>query len=322
MSDFNIEGIQMLNDQSCVAFLLADNALFYGTGFKILKNQTSGYIPCVRSEYNGHVKLTYFTRGRVPLREFARNNGEAACRTVLESLVNMAFEMRDNGFLSLRNVALGLDTLFVEPRASSIGMVYLPVSISISGQTDLQAYKALYSLCVRALSISPGAQGAFDGLLESSGYEAGDLMFLLECLNGTRPIPAASRTGRSTAVSKRSAVPPESSSASNRQSAYVAYNLLPTGARGTLTFRITKQRTVIGKHPEKADCVVTTSPAVSRTHCMLLIDSAVSLSVSDLGSVNGTYVDGRRLSKGEVAPLAEGAKLRLADVEFIVQRAG
>ncbi|MGD9904794.1 MAG: winged helix-turn-helix domain-containing protein [Vicinamibacterales bacterium] len=72
--------------------------------------------------------------------------------------------------------------------------------------------------------------------------------------------------------------------------------------------------TVLGR--AGADVVVIDGPTVSRHHAVVRVtgDRAV---VEDLGSKNGTWLDGRRLTA--VAPLNDGAELRLGVVRLVVR---
>ena len=55
---------------------------------------------------------------------------------------------------------------------------------------------------------------------------------------------------------------------------------------------------------------------VSRKHCTLLVGAGDSLSVQDLGSSNGTHVNGRRVQE---ARLSAGDVLRIGPLTFVVQ---
>ncbi len=62
------------------------------------------------------------------------------------------------------------------------------------------------------------------------------------------------------------------------------------------------------------------SAAVSRRHCEIRVrENAVS--VIDLGSSNGTFVDAHRLSPGDESPLPSGARLNVGGVRFMVRYA-
>jgi pSer/pThr/pTyr-binding forkhead associated (FHA) protein len=72
----------------------------------------------------------------------------------------------------------------------------------------------------------------------------------------------------------------------------------------------------IGRAP-RADFVVDAA-LVSRLHCRLTLDAA-GLGVEDLGSTNGTWVNGRKIAR---APLMSGDKLTVGRVEFAVTSQG
>ena len=68
---------------------------------------------------------------------------------------------------------------------------------------------------------------------------------------------------------------------------------------------------------QRADFIVDAA-LVSRLHCRFLLDDRDRLDVEDLGSTNGTWVNGRKIDK---APLMAGDKVKVGRVEFEV-RAG
>ena len=59
-------------------------------------------------------------------------------------------------------------------------------------------------------------------------------------------------------------------------------------------------------------------PAVSRHHCLIRIRGREA-TLTDLGSVNGTFVNGRQLEPDEPVELEDGDKLDLAGHEFTVR---
>lgn len=70
----------------------------------------------------------------------------------------------------------------------------------------------------------------------------------------------------------------------------------------------------VGRAP-RADFIVD-APLVSRLHCRLSMDGDDRLDVEDLGSTNGTYVNGRKVRR---APLRAGDTLKVGRVEFAVR---
>jgi len=82
------------------------------------------------------------------------------------------------------------------------------------------------------------------------------------------------------------------------------------------TFRILPGSIKTVGRARRADFIVDAA-LVSRLHCRLTLDDA-GLGVEDLGSTNGTWVNGNKIGR---APLAAGDKLKVGRVEFAVKAA-
>lgn len=81
-----------------------------------------------------------------------------------------------------------------------------------------------------------------------------------------------------------------------------------------LTFRLLPGTLkTLGRAP-RADFVVDAA-LVSRVHCRFTLDQRNQLELEDLGSTNGTFVNGKKITK---ATLADGDKLTIGRVSFVV----
>ncbi|MEM7800855.1 MAG: FHA domain-containing protein, partial [Chloroflexota bacterium] len=78
------------------------------------------------------------------------------------------------------------------------------------------------------------------------------------------------------------------------------------GPKSGETFELKAQTVIIGRD-STADIIIN-DPEVSRNHCRLILDRSYYL--QDLGSTNGTFVDGQRLG-GEPVRLSNGQILQL-----------
>jgi pSer/pThr/pTyr-binding forkhead associated (FHA) protein len=84
----------------------------------------------------------------------------------------------------------------------------------------------------------------------------------------------------------------------------------------TFVFRMPAGATrVIGRAP-RADFIMDAA-LVSRLHCRLSADADRQITVVDLDSTNGTYVNGNRVQKGAVTA---GGTLRVGRVELLVSK--
>ena len=80
----------------------------------------------------------------------------------------------------------------------------------------------------------------------------------------------------------------------------------------------TRNGLVVGRHPALCDFVIDEA-AVSRRHFRVTLQNAAAV-IEDLNSLNGTLVDDQDLAPFESAPLRDGQKVTLGDLELSVQR--
>ena len=76
-----------------------------------------------------------------------------------------------------------------------------------------------------------------------------------------------------------------------------------------------KGDTVIGRSKKCGLQIV--SPSVSRSHCKIQL-SEKRVTVTDLGSANGTFLNAGKLNAGEEYSLFEGARLNVGGIRFLV----
>ncbi len=79
--------------------------------------------------------------------------------------------------------------------------------------------------------------------------------------------------------------------------------------------RITMPEYRIGKKRDSVDGCITFSNAVSRVHCRIA-ERGGRYYVEDMGSANGTFINGMRINPGREFPLTPGDTLKMADLEF------
>jgi pSer/pThr/pTyr-binding forkhead associated (FHA) protein len=75
-------------------------------------------------------------------------------------------------------------------------------------------------------------------------------------------------------------------------------------------FVLKKSRTTLGRDPRNDVCLPLTT--VSKVHATLEV-AGKNVTLEDLGSTNGTFVDGARVAPNEAHPLPSGAQIRFGD---------
>ena len=84
-----------------------------------------------------------------------------------------------------------------------------------------------------------------------------------------------------------------------------------------LTFRLLPGTLKTVGRAARADFVVDAA-LVSRVHCRLILKDTNELEIEDLGSTNGTFVNGRKVTK---MSLNDGDTLTIGRVQFVVNAA-
>ncbi len=90
-------------------------------------------------------------------------------------------------------------------------------------------------------------------------------------------------------------------------------NIGKESEEGTLFFKPGGKRLSVGR---ATDCDLSLPhPSVSKIHAAILMNREGTLLVSDTGSVNGTFINGRRINYGEARQLEDGDVVGFGDVE-------
>lgn len=312
-------GVECVELAQGVSFIMGSPSLLSVTGYKVLRSQESGrYVPCVRSRINGHEKLTYLTEGSPTLASCLDGATGRSGQRLLRSFVEAVQDVEDNGFLLPRSILMDPERIYVDASTGACQLVCLPLTRYVSAG-DLEARQAVFDLCASACAALFGTQSPLAGIERSVEYRTGALAALREALSrgahdatpafGATPQEAPARPEDTGPRPAPRPAPPRAA----------AWRLVP--ARADLPdVALTRPSAVLGKSPTKADLVIPGNPAISRAHCRLCEQGDATLTVEDLGSANGTFVNGSRIAPGRVVALSAGDRLTLANTEFTVAR--
>ena len=94
-----------------------------------------------------------------------------------------------------------------------------------------------------------------------------------------------------------------------------------SGEFAGMAFLLTHDPFVIGRDPNQCELTFEKTPSVSKTHCRLFDLKQDQVALEDLGSSNGTYVNGQRLQPGEAVMLRDRDRFVLgaSDTTFEVR---
>jgi len=88
----------------------------------------------------------------------------------------------------------------------------------------------------------------------------------------------------------------------------------PAGSHETfLSFKPGGRRLNVGRVADND--LVLNHPSISKIHAAILMNREGTLLVSDTGSTNGTFINGRRINYGEARQIEDGDVVGFGDVE-------
>jgi hypothetical protein len=327
MKRFDVSGIEVVESAQNAAYLMEEDALFFGTGYKVLLGQDKDYlVRCAQARWNGRIKIVYFTRQLKMLASCVPVMDSSTFKLVLVSLVEAILDVGENGFLTIQNIDLSENRIFIDGDSYSARIIYLPAIVPVSGSDEASTYQIFADTILRMLSLlgskSTGTEGMpseLEGIQAQLKQSAGSFQSLLQILKegahgqhqqhdarANASIVDSSKTGRN----KPGDAPP-------READVASFALKLEGPRAAKTIEIAKQEVVLGKSKTRTDCVIDNSAAVSRVHCKVSLKDG-GLFVTDQDSANGTFVNEKRILAGAPVALNVGDRLRLADVSFTI----
>lgn len=296
------------------AYVLSGNESFLPVEYKVLHSKTGdGFVKCVKMSFNGHTQLYYITEGLRPLLSVVSSMNVDGFLTMVTNLLTNVVQAKSNGFLSCQNIEVGFEKIFVEPSTLKVSLVYVPLNRHIHSDYDafenelrtglvrlINSLPQITSARVTRLSIalSNGMLGLEDVIEEIAQSKCEDLT------------QGADRLRRSKHLERDIFGSSHSHSQSKKSAKLVALN-----GRPNFEIPLTQEDTVLGKNPYAVDVALDYNPAISRVHCKIS-KTGSDYFLTDLGSANGTFINGVRLARQESKKLTSGDTIRLATSEF------
>ncbi len=275
---------------SNTAYLLKNPDLFYDTGFKVMRNQKDGsLLECHRLKYNGKIKLVYFTGDLAPFDLMLQESAISGIRTFLHNLENALCAVENNDFLNVACIDNRLEKIFVDVNTYLVKLIYLPLNIPVNKIAGKACKNRIKEQLIQKLQMVPAAQNP-------------EMIKIVEDLS-EEGFSAPDR--KSTDMGDVLAIPG------------MAKKYALTEINGSICMPIAGEEFLIGKSADKVNGVIEGNPAISRIHCKMLLKQG-KLLIQDMGSANGTFVNGRRLSANECMEVEEGTRIKLANKEFVI----
>lgn len=292
-------------------------------GFRMLEGQIHrGFVPCKKSASNGIITIDYVLSQYVSLYDILPSMNPAMFRCVVTSLLDKINFFRENTYLKCENTYLSVDRIFVDRVRYEAHLVYLP--LKADGDEDCLPYfeKKLKNNIEKIYNAYQNVQDPANANLIAQLSNSGAPSYAPPVVPPAPPVvpPAPPVAPVIPPVQPQPSVVPSYNNAYDAQPAYGNTEMFVLCSKGaTPDIEINKDEFVIGKSQQRVDGVVRGSNLVSRVHCKAVIRNGQCFMV-DLNSLNGTFVNGNKLTPGVESLITDGSVLSVADVQFVFRK--
>lgn len=280
-----------------IAYLLDTDELFVPTEYKVLQAQTNDiFIKCMKLLYNGKIQLFYMTEEFSSLNSMISSIDEDIFITIIMNLFSNIDDVKNNGFLSINNIDISFDHIFIDCKTYKVKLVYLP----IYNNKQLYFEKALINNIKEFVYNSPIKQSLkikqLIDQLENKTLSFDNLYFRLK-----EDYPSKIEIKKS----------------SNKSQYNNKLKIVSMGAPVYMEFNINKDEFVLGTKKELVDGVIPYNKKISRVHCKIN-KKENEYTIMDLDSSNGTYVNNIKLQPKHSVIIRNEDIIRLANSNFKV----
>ncbi len=281
------------------SYNLQENNMFLPTEYKVLQSQTSTcFVRCMKMLYNGKTQLYYMVNSLKSLATILPTLDPDSFVTIVSNLLADIIDVKHNGFLSCQNIDISFDHIYIEPSTYKVQLVYLPTSIHFF--SDYSSFES--ELRTSFVKIINGVASVYSPKTTQLATDLSNGMLSLEDLY------ARTKGGKIDSQINND-------SASNTKGSVVRITALNAPTRVELI--INKNSYVIGKSAASVDGVVSFNKMISRVHCRV-DKNGQTVTITDLQSANGTFVNRTRLMPNQPTPIKNGDVIRLANSDFQV----
>lgn len=283
MEEYFLKKITEIHGAEDASYLLENNDIFYDIGYKVMRNQeNANLLKCHHLKYNGKIKLVYFTHEYISMADYVTTADPNAILNLIYSLVNAFIQIENLGFLNMACIDNRLDHVYVDTVTNNVKIIYLPVNIA-----GLHKNKNEFDNEIKTQLVQ---------LIEQT--RAADMPQMRQTLD----------------VLKDAALKLQDI----LQNSSMMRGISIQSINGQFCFNICESEFLIGKNSERVQGVITGNNAISRVHCKVIWNTGQHYIV-DMGSSNGTYVNGKRILPNEPEPIYNNTQIRIANEDFIVR---
>lgn len=297
--------LEIARAEEYIGYTLDEKALSM-LEYKVLMNlEQGGVLPAFRVKRNGRLQLVYLIpEGFHTLESLTYSLEPDVLLHAMAAIDKVCAQIEENGFLKFEHLDMNPDHMVLNIHTGSLQMIYLPVSMGM--ETAILGRDNVLRELFQKLAAGNGHGETAPGLRQLRMDLADGHMEFWQIAERIR----AGTYGETRRFDGKEAVPEAASPQPARANPYLV--ILENQAR----LEVNKAKYVIGKNQEIVDGVIYNHNTVSRMHCAILTEGGCCY-IQDLGSKNGTFVNGQYVSAGSRVRLRNGDRIRLAECDLI-----
>lgn len=291
-----------------VAYIFEANENISPLGNRVMSKMNKDYIMKYSTViYNGRPKLLYGAEDLKVLNNIIATLPEAEIIGLLKQFLDVVCTVNDNDFINLYAIDVNFNRLYYNAKLQLLKCIIIPVNENYDFHENVtwqEKYRnTLVMFCSQIFRSQPERYSEMYYKIMDMSKSDGEIAY--ELLNYDFGL---TRAGESTTQ-----IFGDNMVDDGRIMFLEHYSEL-----GNLLFRISQKEYIIGKSVNSAHGVINISTSVSRKHCAIRKEDG-GFTIEDLGSSNGTSVNGFGLEPGVRYMLNEGDVVQLADVVFGVR---
>lgn len=280
-----------------LSYILNDNSLFLPTEYKVLQSQKdNNFVKCMKMLLNGKIQLYYFSDKFKPLSSLILNIDADRLMTVISNLIAAVISVKNNGFLTIKNIDASFDKIFVDPNTYTVRLVYLPIKEHFFDDD------AMFENAIRSMLVKQVTELPYLSVQQATKLVSDFQNSLLSMDDLYSEISGKKRLAKNNDIRKE------------RGASTGNLKLVAMNASNRVEIVVNKSEFIIGKK-DTNDGVITFNKMISRVHCKITVTNN-QYAVTDLQSSNGTYVNRQKLLPNKPYPLKNGDIVRLANSDF------
>ena len=280
-----------------LSYILNDNSLFLPTEYKVLQSQKdNSFVKCMKMLLNGKIQLYYFSDKFKPLSSLILNIDADRLMTVISNLIAAVISVKNNGFLTIKNIDASFDKIFVDPNTYTVRLVYLPIKEHFFDDD------AMFENAIRSMLVKQVTELPYLSVQQATKLVSDFQNSLLSMDDLYSEISGKKRLAKNHDIRKE------------RGASTGNLKLVAMNASNRVEIVVNKSEFIIGKK-DTNDGVITFNKMISRVHCKITVTNN-QYAVTDLQSSNGTYVNRQKLLPNKPYPLKNGDIVRLANSDF------